>query len=75
MLVGVQVDTANGVLRITSDGRGPSSRTIRVPLFAARTLNAADQYRVNLPLRQGDFKSSLFDTTGEKGGLKSARND
>ena len=29
---------------------GPSS-TIRVPLFAARTLNATGQYRVTLSLR------------------------
>ena len=42
----VEVDTANrGVLYV-----GPSS-PFRVLLFAARTLNAACQYRVTLSLR------------------------
>ena len=36
----------------SADGSsGPSSRKIRVPLFAARTLNATGQYRVTLSVR------------------------
>ena len=40
----------------------PVQSTIRVPLFAARTLNATGQYRVAVRER----KSSLWDTAGGK---------
>ena len=40
----------SGTLRVLTNNDGPSS-TIRVPLLAARTLNATDQSRVTLSLR------------------------
>ena len=58
---------------------GPSSRTNRVLVSAARTLNAKSQSRVTLSLRQGYravlYKSSLLATAGGKWPTIRPKND
>ena len=52
-LKGVKPNTPN------PDGGGPVQSKIRVPLFAARTLNAVGQSRVTLSLRQERLRAAL----------------
>ena len=56
---------------IKKERPGPSRAKFRAPRFAARTLNAAGQYRVTLSLRQEKLRADCG-TRQEERGLKSA---